>query len=215
MLRISAKGSGISKSFNRRKIFSDISFVVRRGDSLAIAGRNGSGKSTLMKIIAGVLSPTRGTVQFEVEGKTVKSDDVHAYIGFVSPYLQLYDEFTGWENLDIFRKIRGIKVNDGFMSELLTRVNIFDRRNDFVRTYSSGMKQRLKFAFALLHQPPILLLDEPTSNLDSEGIATIYQIADEQKNNGILLVATNDAEDIKRCERVIDLNAKVPMEVAT
>jgi heme exporter protein A len=127
-------------------------------------------------------------------------------VGFVAPYLQLYDEFTALENLRLLRRIRGIRTSDETMLALLRRVNLFDRRNDFVRTYSSGMKQRLKYAFALLHEPPVLLLDEPASNLDDEGIATVRQIIEEQKKKGILIIATNEQHDAELCQQTIDLN---------
>jgi heme exporter protein A len=196
----------IAKTFNNRKIFSEISFSLKEKDSIAITGRNGSGKSTLLKILAGVLTPTRGTTELKIDGKIIKSEDYFNQLGLVSPYLQLYDEFTGWENLDFFRRVRNINVEDKYLDELLYRFNIWERRNDYVRTYSSGMKQRLKYAFALIHKPPILLLDEPTSNLDAEGISTVYDTMEEHKRDGILIVATNDSEDIKHCGQVIDLN---------
>lgn len=206
MNQLAFKAVSIAKTFNRRKIFTEISFSLVINQSLAVAGRNGSGKSTLLKILAGVLSPSNGTVEMKIGNNTIRHSDYFIHLGLVSPYLQLYDEFTGWENLDIFRKVRGIDISDEYLTEILRRVNLWERRNDYVCTFSSGMKQRLKYAFALIHKPPILLLDEPTSNLDAEGIATVYQIMDEQKKNGILIVATNDAEDIKQCDQVIDLD---------
>ncbi len=208
MARIEFSAAGISKTFNRRKIFSGIEFALRENDSLAITGRNGSGKSTLLKILAGVLSATRGTVTMALDGALIQQSDRHASVGLVSPYLQLYDEFTGWENLDLFRRIRAVAVPDAMLTELLQRVNLLSRKDDEVRTYSSGMKQRLKYAFALLHRPPLLLLDEPTSNLDAEGIATVREIIREQKERGVLIIATNDPEDIGYCSRSIDLNVQ-------
>ena len=208
MPTISFTTSLIAKTFNRRKIFSEISFSLNETSSLAIIGKNGSGKSTLLKILAGVLSPSGGEMEMKIEGKLIKHENYFAQIGLVSPYLQLYDEFSGLENLNIFSRVRGIDLPDEYLDELLLRLNIWERRFDFVRTYSSGMKQRLKYAFALLHKPPILLLDEPTSNLDTEGVATVYEIMEEQKSNGILIVATNDHEDIRKCEQIIDLNTQ-------
>jgi heme exporter protein A len=96
-------------------------------------------------------------------------------------------------------------VGDDSILELLKQVGLSDRKDDFVRTYSSGMKQRLKYAFALLHQPPILLLDEPASNLDREGIATVYEIMQRQKQRGVLIIATNDPGDLQLCDQVINI----------
>src|SRR5262249_4432218 len=143
---------------------------VSGAQSLAVTGPNGSGKSTLMKIIAGVLSPTSGSVRLSVNGSTLPADRHYAHLGFVSPYLQLYEEFSAWENLHILARIREAATNDASVMELLRLVQLVDRRHDPVRTYSSGMKQRLKYASALLHAPSMLLLDEPTANLDEQGI---------------------------------------------
>jgi len=196
----------LTKTFSRRRIFSGISFVLGKSDSLAITGKNGSGKTTLLKILAGVLSPSRGSTEILSDGSRIKDADRFLYLGLVSPYLQLYDEFTAWENLDIFRKVRDSRVPESRLDALLERVRLSDRKGDPVRTYSSGMKQRLKYAFALIHDPPVLLLDEPASNLDREGISTVYGIIEEQKKKGIVIIATNDAEDLKYSNRIIDLD---------
>jgi|ERR1051326_726738 heme exporter protein A len=205
MQKISLSATGLGKYFGRRKIFSDLTFSVQESNALAITGSNGSGKSTMLKILAGVLSPTRGEVGIVLDGVPVKSEDRFSHLGYVAPYLQLYDEFTGLENLHIFRRIRGAGVGDDSILELLKQVGLSDRKDDFVRTYSSGMKQRLKYAFALLHQPPILLLDEPASNLDREGIATVYEIMQRQKQRGVLIIATNDPGDLQLCDQVINI----------
>jgi heme exporter protein A len=202
MSAVSLQAEGIQKTFNRRKIFSGIQFAVRETDSLSITGRNGSGKSTLMKIIAGVLSPTSGSLTIRVGEGEVSPAERHRYVGFVSPYLQLYDEFTGVENLELFCEVRGIEAD---IHGLLQKVNLHARKNDLLRTYSSGMRQRLKYAFALLHRPPVLLLDEPTSNLDSEGKETVHAIIEEQKRSGIVVIATNDEEDRALCNHEIHL----------
>jgi heme exporter protein A len=198
--------NNIKKTFNRRIIFTNINFKLENGSALAIAGRNGSGKSTLVKIIAGVLSPTSGIVNISANDNEIKPIDKFKHIGFVSPYLQLYDEFTAVENLYIFAKVRSLNIQREFILDLLKRVNLYDRRDDFVRTYSSGMKQRLKYTFALLHQPELLILDEPRSNLDAEGISIVYEIIEEQKQKGATLIATNDSEDLRYCENVINLD---------
>ncbi len=201
--------SNISKQFNRRSIFSDISFTLANGESLAITGRNGSGKSTLVKIVCGLLSPTGGTVEYSLEGKTISDELVGHHIGLVSPYLQLYDEFTGAENLELLAKIRsGRDPEAGRVDEVLSEVGLWERRRDFVRTYSSGMKQRLKYAFAVMHHPDVLILDEPTSNLDSDGIGIVKRMVSNQLRDSILLVATNDAEEANWCARKLSLSDK-------
>jgi heme exporter protein A len=203
--------SDVSKEFNRRSIFRNVSFSLGNGDSLVITGRNGSGKSTLVKILCGLLSPTKGTIAYTSEGKSIEHDNVRNHIGLVSPYLQLYDEFTGWENLELLSNIRSDRVlEQGRIEEVLRDVGLWERRNDFLRTYSSGMRQRLKYAFALVHKPEILVLDEPTSNLDADGIEMVRRRVEEQKNGSILILATNDAEEATWCSRMIDLGSVRP-----
>ena len=173
--------------------------------SIAVTGPNGSGKSTLVKIIAGVLSPSSGSVQLELGTTSIPRQQFFERLGLVSPYLQLYDEFTAWENLDFVRKIRGLNAGDDVLNEQLTMVKLFERRHDIVRTFSSGMKQRLKYAFALLHRPAVLLLDEPTTNLDEEGVATVNAIIEQQRSRGIVIVATNDPAEARQCDEILDL----------
>lgn len=197
---ITLEARGIGKTFQRRAIFREVSFGLAAGGSMAVTGRNGAGKSTLVKIVAGLLAPTRGETLLAEDGRPVPPAERFSRFGLVAPYLQLYDEFTGWENLDVARRIRGLRIPDERLGALLDRVSLGGREGDPVRTYSSGMKQRLKYAFALLHEPPVLLLDEPSSNLDAEGIRTVYAIMEEQKERGgILIVATNDADDLVHC----------------
>ncbi|MBM2840078.1 MAG: ABC-type multidrug transport system ATPase component [Bacteroidetes bacterium] len=198
--------NGVTKEFNRRSIFRDVSFSLGSGESLAITGRNGSGKSTLVKIVCGLLSPTRGTIEYVHDGKMIEGEDVRNHIGLVSPYLQLYDEFSGMENLELLSAIRSDRtLEDGRIDEVLNDVGLWERRKDLLRTYSSGMKQRLKYAFAVVHRPDILILDEPTSNLDKDGIEMVTRRVREQQKSAILIVATNDADEATWCSKKVEL----------
>lgn len=199
---------GLRKVFNRRVIFRDVSFALEEGRVLLVTGRNGSGKSTLVKIVSHVLSPTAGSVTFADDAGVIKGA-VARHLGLVSPYLQLYDEFTASEHLRMAMTLRGLRPDPQGADALLQRVGLFPRRNDPVRTFSSGMKQRLKYAFALLHRPAVLLLDEPMSNLDADGIAMVRGVMEEQRAAGILVVATNDLTDLERYDVRVDLNEGV------
>ena len=204
VLRLTA--NGITKEFNRRTIFRDVSLSLSQGDSLAITGRNGSGKSTLVKVIAGLLSATHGKVEFSVDGEPLDLENLRYHIGLVTPYLQLYDEFSGSENLELLSQIRSdVGVDRERIQQILAYVGLWERKSDFVRTYSSGMKQRLKYAFAVLHRPSLLILDEPTSNLDDDGISMVKRFVDDQKKSGILIVATNDAVEAGWCSSNVEL----------
>jgi heme exporter protein A len=205
--RVQIAGEGLRKEYDRRTVFRDVSFSASAGETLLITGRNGSGKSTLVKIICGVLTPGGGTFSLSADSDDPPRDQ-RGLIGLVSPYLQMFDEFSAVENLAIAMGIRGLPFDAGAADALLERVAIFPRRHDQVRTYSSGMKQRVKYAFALLHTPPVLVLDEPMSNLDGEGITIVRTIMAEQRRHGILVVATNDLSDIDTFERRVDLNER-------
>jgi heme exporter protein A len=126
----------------------------------------------------------------------------------VAPYLQMYEEFSAMENLRLASQLRGLPVDVRAHEDLLTRMTLDPRRGDPVHGFSSGMKQRLKYAAALAHQPRILVLDEPTSNLDASGVAIVKSIMQEQRTRGILVVATNDLADIDRHEHQVDLDAQ-------
>jgi heme exporter protein A len=203
--RTSIRGAGLKKVFNRRIIFENVFFALEGARTMLISGRNGSGKSTLVKIVAGLLAPTKGTVS--IDGTGARNEfDRRAAIGMVSPYLQMYDEFSAAENLQFAMAIRGMRFDREFAHDLLKRVAIFQRKDDPVRTYSSGMKQRVKYAFALIHRPPVLILDEPMSNLDAEGISIVRTIMAEHRNGGILIVATNDLSDVEGYDEHVDLN---------
>ena len=114
--------------------------------------------------------------------------------------LVLYRELTGAENLQFFAELHGVRLDRAATIELLTRVGLRGRGRDLVGAYSSGMRQRLKYAFALLHDPPILLLDEPTANLDVDGIAIVEQIVTAQQKRaggGLTIVATNEPRELE------------------
>ncbi len=205
MTDYSVELNNLTKYFGRRLIFNGISFNFTSQNIYGISGPNGSGKSTLVKIIANLNSATKGKVVHKSGEKLIEPEELHNYIGFVSPYLFLYDEFTAEENLIHSSRIRGIHYGKERADHLLNELNLFDRRNDLVRGYSSGMKQRLKFIFALLHEPQLLIFDEPTSNLDATGKEAVYSIIKNELKNNLVIIASNEETDLSLCGRVIEL----------
>jgi heme exporter protein A len=117
----------------------------------------------------------------------------------------LYDEFSAQENLMHVSKIREVPFNKEKIDYLLNEFLLYDRRNDEVKGYSSGMKQRLKYVFALMHSPKVLILDEPTSNLDSSGKETVYKIIQSEAASTIVIIASNEESDLALCRDVIQL----------
>ncbi|HAY32955.1 MAG TPA: ABC transporter ATP-binding protein [Ignavibacteria bacterium] len=197
----------LSKIYSGKVIFKNLSLKLSSGNSVSILGKNGSGKSTLIKILSGIISANKGSITVSENNIPVPGNLCYTKIGLISPYLNLYDELTAYENLKFFC---GLKNNsdigiDEKINFYLNRVKLFDKRNETVKNFSSGMKQKLKLIFAVINEPGILYMDEPGTNLDSEGIDIVYETAEEHKKNGILVVATNDKEDIKLCERSINI----------
>ncbi len=177
---------GISMAYGRRALFAKVSAEVAPGQCLVVSGANGAGKSTLLKIIAGLLRPETGQVEF------------HGLRGYAAPDVQLYGELTGTENLAFFARLRGLAKSDG--DGLLPQVGLPPARGrDLVSAYSSGMRQRLKLAVSLLGDPPLLIWDEPTATLDSAGRDLADALLAESRAAGrIIVAATNDPAEARR-----------------
>jgi len=196
----------VGHRFGRRILFRRVDLNFAGGHSAAITGSNGSGKSTFVQILAGLLRPTRGDVSLKVDGRAIEDEVRPLSCGLVAPYLNVYDGFTPRENLNFLAKARGLKDRDERVSEVLDQVQILARADDVVSTFSSGMLQRVRIACALLSDPPVLLLDEPTATLDVGGIAMVRRVIDSSLADGkIVIVATNEKEEALSCERQIDV----------
>ena len=205
MTNYSVEASGLNKSFGRRLIFNDLHFKFDKAGVYGISGPNGSGKSTLVKIIAGIIGASKGKIVHKLSDKEIIEEHLHDYIGFVSPYLVLYEEFSTYENMKLFAQIRGVNFNQERVDYLLNKFLLFKRKDDLLKTYSSGMKQRVKFIFALMHTPQLLILDEPTSNLDDEGKNSVYELIREEGQKNIVLIASNEKNDLELCSEIVYL----------
>lgn len=191
----------LGKRFGRQVLFRDLSLAVEGGQSLAVTGANGAGKSTLLRILAGVLRPTVGGVQLTVSGRPVSRAERPLQTGLVAPYLNVYEGFSTRENLSFLahaRRLPGVRER---IEAVVRRVGLHARADDPVRAFSSGMKQRVKYAAALLFTPPLLLLDEPAANLDAAGLKMVDAVIEEWGQAGrLLVVATNRSEAAARCD---------------
>jgi heme exporter protein A len=190
--------NSVGHRFGSRTVFRDVNLEVAGGQSAVIMGGNGAGKSTLLKIVAGLLQPSGGTVEVRVDGKALDTRARRRHIGYVAPDLMLYRELTGVENLQFFARLRGLTLSHEELKAILTQVGLLGRGSDLAGNYSSGMRQRLKYAFALLGRPPILLLDEPTANLDTDGVEMVERIVAAQRERpggGLTLIATNEPRE--------------------
>lgn len=194
---------GLSMRFGRRRLFDGLTATVEPGAPLAVTGVNGSGKSTLLLLLAGLLVPTAGEVRLEVGGRAVEPRDRPRTVGYVAPALDLYDALTARETLAFLARARALPGADGRVAAALDRVGLADRADDPVSAFSTGMRQRLRIATALVHDPPVLLLDEPGATLDAAGRdLTASLVADDAR---VVVVATNDPAEAALCARQVGL----------
>lgn len=205
MSNYSLEAKGLNKSFGRRLIFNNLNFEFSKTGIIGVSGPNGSGKSTLVKIIAGIIGSSKGKIIHKLDNIEIAEEKLHNHIGFVSPYLVLYEEFSTYENLNLFAEIRGVSFNKERIDYLLNKFLLFKRKDDLLKTYSSGMKQRVKFIFALMHSPQLVILDEPTSNLDDEGKNSVYELVKEEGKTNIVLIASNEKSDLELCGDIVYL----------
>ncbi len=196
------RADSLSKRFNKTLLFKGLSFSIKTGNSLSLTGPNGSGKSTLMQILAYIQKPTRGSVTFFQNEKKLEENDINRYIGFTSPLLNPYEELTGYEN--IYFVLRN-KKDEAKILPLMEEFLLIKHKDKSLKYYSSGMKQRLKFICAVINDPPILFFDEPGTNLDRKGKDLIYSYIESVKKEKIIVIATNEEEEIRLCREDIKI----------
>jgi ABC-type multidrug transport system ATPase subunit len=200
----------IGKRFRYEWIFKGVTQTFQEGGSYAILGPNGSGKSTLMKVLSGHLSPSDGAITFsEKEQKKLAVEDVYKHISYAAPYIDLVEEMTLEELINYYFKFKTLRK--GLINKDLVKILGFQKsKNKQIRFFSSGMKQRLKLVLAICADTPILLLDEPTTNLDAQGVAWYQQLISENKGNTegverLIIVASNIEHDYIFCSKRLNL----------
>lgn len=202
---LSLELENISKWFGERQVFENINLKLESPASLAIIGPNGCGKTTLLKIICGLIRPSRGMVRIKTDGQEIRKEGQRAIFSIVASDIELYEELTAWENLGFIGRLSDSKHSEIELNQKLERVGLKGRENEPVGSFSSGMKQRLKYAVALSSFPKILVLDEPSSNLDEEGVFFMEKIIEEQKKSGMVILATNDLKETQYAQQTYKL----------
>ncbi|MDA2927988.1 heme ABC exporter ATP-binding protein CcmA [Acidobacteria bacterium AH-259-G07] len=193
--------SQITKTFGTIRAVWNLDLEVYPGDFLAIFGPNGAGKTTLLRIIASLTQPTSGTIEFTQKNSSQNRQQV----GYVSHQSLLYNELTGFENLLFYARLYGIGNAQDRADEMLAKMGLEQAGDQLVREYSRGMKQRLTLARALLHEPQLLLLDEPYTGLDQHGSRLFTQVLEGLKEEGrtVLLITHNLGEGLALCTRAV------------
>lgn len=184
----------VARHYGRRKALSQISFTCDAGEIVGLLGPNGAGKSTLLNILATLLKPSRGSVTYG-DHATGDGPEVRALIGMLGHDLFLYPELTARENLEFFGHLYGVPDARATALRALQQANLADRADDFVSGFSRGMRQRVALERALLHDPRLILLDEPFTGLDQTSTAALVSRLQERQRAGCLIVlATHDLD---------------------
>ena len=192
------------KRFNREWIFRHCSYTFTSGKNYAITGPNGSGKSTLLQVIAGATLHNEGTIEYSDEQRTTPNEQHYTNISIAAPYLELIEEMTAKEMLQFHSKFKPLIQSLG-IEEMLSIVGLENAINKQLRYFSSGMKQRLKLAQAFFSNTPVLLLDEPTTNLDADGIALYQSLISNYTKDKLVIVSSNVKQEYDFCEEVIEI----------
>jgi len=188
------------KRFNREWIFRGVNLQFNFPGRYAITGPNGSGKSTLLQVIAGAISHSGGEVRYELNGQLISAEQHFREIAIAAPYLELVEELTAAE---MMRFHAGFKPLTTSPNSVLEKVSLKAAAHRQIRYFSSGMKQRLKLGLAFFSNTPVLLLDEPTTNLDAEGVSLYQSLVRELTDGRLIIISSNVPEEYACCEIVI------------
>jgi heme exporter protein A len=183
------RGRGLEKRYGRKRVLTGVDVSVPDGGFALVTGPNGSGKTTLLRLLAGLAAPTRGELTVEVD---------RARLGFLAHEPLVYRELTALENLDLFGRLYRVPERRERIGMVLERFSLWDVRNERVATYSRGMTQRLALCRTLLHEPELLVLDEPYSGLDEDGASLLDRELDALAGTRTLVVATHDPARLSR-----------------
>lgn len=192
-LKMNIQLTDIGKRYNYEWIFRKVTTGFSSENKYVILGANGSGKSTLLQVIAGNILSSEGTISYTKNGTVIDNEEIFKEVSIASPYLELFDEFTLEESIDFHSKFKPFR-NNLSAKEIIAITELEKAKEKQLKYYSSGMKQRVRLALATLSDSSILLLDEPTSNLDKKAIDWYQQLINEHTQNKLVIVASNQIE---------------------
>jgi ABC-type multidrug transport system ATPase subunit len=199
-MQISLSDTG--KRFNRDWIFRHFTFQFLPGRSYAITGPNGSGKSTLLQVIAGSIAQSEGEIGYIAGNKKIENNTAFRHLAIAAPYLELIEEMTLLEFLAFHHRFKPLRMP---FTDIAAMVGLGGAGHKQIRYFSSGMKQRIKLGQALFSETSCVLLDEPCTNLDEEGICLYQRLINEYRENRLVIVSSNDIQEYGFCEERIDV----------
>lgn len=195
--------ANVGRRFNQEWIFRNVDYEFLPEEKYAVLGPNGSGKSTLLSVLLGNLSPSEGLLRYH-SGTEVLVEEIYKSISFAAPYLDLIEEFTLQETIRFHFKFKAFY--DGMNAEsVLDLLGLAKSQDKALKYFSSGMKQRTKLALACCAATPILLLDEPTSNLDKQGMAWYLQLIERFSEKRMLIIGSNQESEYSFCNHFVHL----------
>ncbi len=194
----------IGRRFNREWIFRGVDYTFGNKESYAILGSNGSGKSTLLQVLNGSLAPSAGVLAYSYEGNAVEAESAFTYLSLAAPYLELIEEFSLNEIIDFHFKFKSYKTGLNRQS-VVDLLSLPGSPNKLIKYFSSGMKQRLKLALAFCSDTPMLMLDEPTSNLDSQGIDWYLDLIEQYSANRLTIICSNQEHEYSFCKHKLSI----------
>lgn len=194
--------SDAGKKFNREWIFQSLNYRFDTGKRYALTGPNGSGKSTLLQVLAGSMNLSQGNITWSIQDQPVETDHVFKHLSIAAPYLELIEEMTATEFLVFHNSFKPF-LNNIPIPEILQIIELGKAAHKQIRYYSSGMKQRIKLAQAIFSDCPLLLLDEPCTNLDEHGYALYHHLINEYTAGKTIIVSSNDVNEYKFCTEKI------------
>lgn len=196
--------AGLGKKFDREWIFRDLTLVALPGQPVAVTGPNGSGKSTLLQVVCGQMPASEGTISYQLSGTSIEPDAVFRHLTYAAPYLELIEEFTLAELVRFHGRFKALRHGLA-PDDLIDLLELTPARDKPLRHFSSGMKQRVKLGLALYSEARLVLLDEPTANLDTRGAAWYRHHVARLPPDVALLVASNQPAEYEFCETVVDI----------
>lgn len=199
------KLTNLGKRYNREWIFRNLSIELDPQKKVAITGPNGSGKSTLLQIISGGVSQSAGKIDYTTDtGEPIAPEKIYRYTAICAPYIQVIEEMTLVEFLHFHQKMKPWIPGHNTES-IIAELSLEQAAHKQIRYYSSGMKQRVKMAQAVFSDVPVVLLDEPLSNLDEEGIRLYHRLIHQYCMDRTVIISSNDTEEYAFCEEIIDI----------
>ena len=197
--------ANVGKRYNYEWIFRNINYEFTSDSNYVILGANGSGKSTLLQVIAGNLMSSEGSISYRSAQKEVIQENIFSYLSIATPYLDLFEEFTLEESIEFQKKFKSYyKDMDG--KQIIDILQLEKAAGKQLKYFSSGMKQRVRLALAIISKTPILLLDEPTSNLDKKGIDWYQRLIQQYSDERLIIVCSNQQEqEYTFCDKQLNI----------